>query len=141
MDNKIEIGVSACWKEMELLFKEVSQEPSVVECQKRWQDQKDQIFAKSALGKAIETALSAKRKEESRPLIASLMRLCVDLVEKEPRKEEMVLHAACLVDRTREKSFDFLMEELAETHAPRLQFSCVGPAPPFHFVTIEIASH
>ena len=141
MDNKIELGVSALWKDMETVFHEVRKTPSVQSAQMEWQQQKDRISAKSALGKAVETALEIKRKEEATPVLTSLSRLCVDQVEKEPRKEDMVINVACLIDRTREKSFDFLMEELAEQYAHRLQFACVGPAPPFHFVSIEIASH
>ena len=141
MDNKIELGVSALWKDMETVFHEVRKTPSVQSAQMEWQQQKDRISAKSALGKAVETALEIKRKEEATPVLTSLSRLCVDQIEKEPRKEDMVINAVCLIDRTREKSFDFLMEELAEQYAHRLQFACVGPAPPFHFVSIEIASH
>jgi len=139
MDNKIEMGVKGYWKEMPQVFQEIDQGDSSVqglkeECE-RWPEDKN---IKGELGKAVEKALSLKKAEESWTLVNRLRRISVDVKEKEPRTDPMVFNVACLIDRTREREFDYLIDELAEKHGERFSFSYVGPAPPFHFVNIEI---
>ena len=50
----------------------------------------------------------------------------------------MFLNAVFLIDRTREKQFDFLVEDLADEYKDKADFKLVGPAPPFNFVSIEM---
>ena len=50
----------------------------------------------------------------------------------------MFLNAAFLIDRSREKEFDFLVEDLVKKHEDQMMFKYVGPIPAFNFVNIVV---
>lgn len=139
MDNKIEMGVKASWKAMPQVFQEIdSGNPTVQRLKTEWARRPDEKALAGELGQAVSQALSQKKADESWPLVNRLRRISVDVKEKEPQGDPMVLNVACLIDRSHEKEFDYLIDELAAKHEARYSFAYVGPAPPFHFVNIEI---
>jgi hypothetical protein len=52
----------------------------------------------------------------------------------------MLLNAAFLVERAREREFDDAMEALAAARADRLVFSYVGPIPPYSFINLAFGA-
>ena len=50
----------------------------------------------------------------------------------------MIMNAAFLVDRAREKEFDSCVEELGVHYGDRIEFKYVGPVPPYSFVNIVV---
>lgn len=140
MDNKIEMGIKAYWKGMPGVFQEIDRDDASVKELKHKLGGRggDDAGIKEALGKAVEKALAVKKADESWPLVNRLRRISVDVKAKEPQAGAMVCNVACLIDRTREREFDYVVEELAEANEGRYAFAYVGPAPPFHFVNIEI---
>jgi hypothetical protein len=52
--------------------------------------------------------------------------------------DDMLMNAAFLVDRTREKEFDGEVKELAARYNGTIEFKYVGPAPPYSFVNIVV---
>ncbi|MBU4344604.1 MAG: GvpL/GvpF family gas vesicle protein, partial [Proteobacteria bacterium] len=65
-------------------------------------------------------------------------RTYVDVKENNLFGDSMLLNAAFLIDRSREKEFDFLVEDLVKKHEDRMAFKYIGPAPPFNFVNIVV---
>ncbi len=65
-------------------------------------------------------------------------RLTLETRQNDLVGDDMFLNAVFLIDRTREKQFDFLVEDLAEEYQDIADFKLVGPAPPFNFVSIEM---
>ncbi|VVS92311.1 GvpL/GvpF family gas vesicle protein [Desulfoluna spongiiphila] len=139
MDNKIEMGVKAYWKEMPEVFQEIDRsDADVMALKKKLGEARGDTQVKGALGKAVEKALAVKKADEGWSLLNRLRRISVEVKAKEPQTDPMVCNLACLIDRTREREFDYVVEELADKYEGRYAFAYVGPAPPFHFVTIEI---
>ena len=139
MDNKIEMGVKVHWKSMAPVFQDIDQSDETVQQLKRTlAGNPEDEGLKGGLGEAVKKAVSHKRSEESWSLINRLRRVSVDVKEKPSIADSMVLNAVCLIDRSHEKAFDYLIDELAEKHVDQFSFVYVGPAPPFHFINIEI---
>lgn len=139
MDNKIEVGVKAYWKGMPQILQEIDgADPTVQRLKKEWERRPDEEIVKGELGKAVKEAMACKKIDEGGPLVNRLRRISVDVKEKVPQADPMVFNVACLIDRTHEKAFDYLIDELSEKYEDRLSFIYVGPAPPFHFINIEI---
>jgi hypothetical protein len=141
LDNKVELGVKALWRDMALLFQEIVDENEEIKRLKAEIAQKSfrQSHAQRiAIGQMVQAALEAKKEREGEEILAPLKRVSVDYRINTTRGDRMLLSAAFLVDRGREKEFDDLMERLAATYGGRVKFMYVGPAPPYNFVNITI---
>lgn len=135
LDNKVEMGLKGRWKEMKQVFAEIAEEdPKVLEMKAKVRG--DDEAARVALGKAVKDALTRKKMAEADPIVAPLRRAAVNVRESETIGDDMFLNATFLVDRTRERQFDFLVEDLARAYGERVDFTYVGPAPPFNFVNL-----
>ncbi len=141
MDNKIELGVKAFWKDMKVIFQEIVDE------NKKIRPFKERIAKKSfkesyagriSLGKMVKAALEAKKDEEGRRIINVLKRISYDFRINETRGDEMLINAAFLMDRAREKEFDNRMDELDEKYSQRIRFKYIGPTPPYNFVNLSL---
>ena len=93
---------------------------------------------KIILGKAVKAALDEKKERLAEKILRRFKRLTLDTHQNDPMGDDMFLNAVFLIDRTREKQFDFQVEDLAEEYDNQADFKLVGPAPPFNFVSIEM---
>jgi hypothetical protein len=140
LDNKVEIGLKARWTDMKAIFSAIAREDARVREMKarpRSADTDDEAY-KLALGKAVQEALREKKQGEADRIVRGLARAVLDCRQNEPVGDDMFLNAAFLIDRTREKQFDFLLEDVSEPYGDLVDFTCVGPAPPFNFVNIAM---
>jgi len=141
MDNKVEMGLKALWKSMNQIFREIAEENKEVRRLKKkaqGKSGKTNNSSKITLGKAVKEALEAKKVKESTEILNTFKRTAVDVRTNDPFGDSMFLNAAFLIDRTREKQFDYLMEDVVEKYKDRAKFKYVGPAPPFNFVNIVV---
>jgi len=140
MDNKIELGVKAYWKDMKVIFQEIVDENDKV---RRLREKiavkpQGQGPEKIRLGEMVASVLKAKKDKEGEELTRSLKKVAHDFCFSETRGDEMIINAAFLVDRGREKEFDTLVDELDRKYRQRIKFTYVGPAPPYNFVSLMI---
>jgi hypothetical protein len=140
MDNKVEMGLKAVWKEMSQIYSQIEQTPDVRSLKKRISASKgtENQGLKIALGKAVKTSLDARKEKETRRILQAFRRLAIDMRANEGYGDRMFLNAAFLIDRTREKQFDFMVEDLVKQYGDTADFKYVGPAPPFNFINIEV---
>ena len=141
MDNKVEMGLKGRWTHMEKIFEDIAQnDPDVKKIKARIADLEGAADndAKVALGKAVKEALEEKKARKGEKIIRQFKRLVLDTRQNDLVVDDMFLNAVFLIDRTREKQFDFLVEDLAEEYQKEADFRLVGPAPPFNFVSIEM---
>lgn len=141
MDNKIEMGLKAIWKDMSRIFAEIAEENREI---KRLKFQiinkppeksyKDRI----EIGKLVQSALKAKKADEGETIIAPLKRIAFDFRLNKTDGDSMLLNAAFLIDRAREKEFDNLVDDLDAKYSKRIKFNYVGCVPPYNFVNITI---
>lgn len=141
MDNKVEMGLKALWKDMNQIFHEIAEEDREVRRLKNKAEGKSGKAGnaqKIALGKAVKAALEARKATEARKLLNTFKRAAVDVRRNTVFGDCMFLNAAFLIDRSREKEFDYLIEDLVDKYEDEVTFKYVGPAPPFNFVNIVV---
>lgn len=131
MDNKIELGLKAFWKDMDLIFQEIAGKNEKVKRLKK-------KGAALELGKMVKSALEVKKEREGKQIINVLKGPAIDFRTNKVVGDNMIINAAFLVDRGREREFDNNMEDLEKEYAERINFKYVGPAPPFNFVNIVV---
>jgi hypothetical protein len=141
MDNKVEMGLKARWTDMKTVFDQIAQEdPDVKEGKSRVADQMEDLEsdARIAVGKAVKAALDRRKDLEGEKVLSKFKRVALDTRKSETAGDDMFLNAVFLIDRTREKQFDFLVEDLVDSYKETVNLKVVGPAPPFNFVNIEM---
>jgi hypothetical protein len=137
LDNKVELGLKALWRDMNQVLHEIAEE--------RPQEKGSTPASEASLdnseaeaNKKVRLALDKERTNVRQPLLDSLSSLAVDLRLNKIHGDDMIMNAAFLVDRSREREFDARVEQLAATYDDRIEFKYVGPAPPYSFVNIMI---
>lgn len=139
LDNKVEMGLKVRWTHLDRIFETIADHPHVKKIkdeisQKNEETQKDKV----ELGKAVKAALDEEKQLAGQKFLHKFKRLSLDIRENTTIGDDMFLNAVFLIDRTREKQFDFLVEDLADEYKDKADFKLVGPAPPFNFVSIEM---
>jgi len=139
LDGKVELGVKALWREMDLVFQEIVDENEAVKHLKAEIARKPSRQThpqRIAIGKMVQAALEAKKECEGEQILWVLRRLAAEHRLNRTVGDRMFLNAAFLVDRAREKEFDDQMERLSLRYRERVKFAYVGPVPPYNFVNI-----
>jgi len=141
MDNKVEMGLKALWKDMNQIFHEIAEGNQGVRRLKKKAEEKS-VKARSAykiaVGKVVKEALESKKESEAKEILNTFKRAAVDVRANDLFGDSMFLNTAFLIDRSREKEFDYLVEGLVEKYKDRVNFKYIGPAPPFNFVNIVV---
>ncbi len=141
MDNKVEVGLKGIWKDMNRIFGEIAEDNQEVKQLKKkgeGKSNKSGSASKVSLGKAVKKALDEKKDDETRKILNTFKRSAIDVRTNDLFGDSMFLNAAFLIDRTREKEFDYLVEDLVKKYEQQAKFKYVGPVPPFNFVNIVV---
>jgi hypothetical protein len=142
MRNKSELGLKVLWKNMDVIFQEIVAENRAI------QKLKNRILSKHPfetydekvrIGELVQAALEAKKVKESKEILGVLKRLSVDHRINKLFGDRMIMNAAFLIERHREKEFDEQVNRLTATLDGKIDLKYVGPVPPCNFVEIEIA--
>jgi len=118
LDNKVELGLKALWKDMNHLLHEIAGKGSTTAAEVR-----------------VRLAVGEKRTQAREHLLEPLRSLATDLCLNRTYGDDMIMNAAFLVDRSREREFDARVERLSGEY-DTIEFKYVGPAPPYSFVNI-----
>ena len=147
MDNKVELGVKAVWRDEKAIFEELVAENGGI------RKTRDALLGRSAesthwqrmnLGERVKNALDSKREVEAKQLLRVVRPLTFKdrehggVRENKILMQRMILNSAFLVDRSREGEFDEAMKRLDEELGERMVFKYSGPNPPFNFVEIVV---
>lgn len=138
MDNKIELGIKAVWKDMDAVFQEILQEDEEI---KRLRDKTAVMPTygdRINLGKMVQAGLKSKKETEADKMMSSLKTISVDTRDNQVYGDNMVLNAAFLVDMARIKEFDTMVQTIDADYRARMRLKYVGPVPPFNFVNIVV---
>ena len=138
MDNKVELGVKALWRDMEGVFAEIIEERSDIKALKNEVARNSKRGSLMRVGEMVKEALERKKEREATQILNSLRKIAADFKENTTYGDNMFLNAAFLVQRDREKEFDNEIEALTMKYEGRAKIKYVGPAPPFNFVNIVI---
>lgn len=141
LDNKVELGLKALWRDMNTIFQEIVKEnreiralsAKVTDC-----SAKEAGEDKGALDEMLKMALEQKKAKEREAMLQPLRQLSSDSCLNATYGDDMLMNAAFLVDRAWEKEFDSEVEKLVAQYGDRIEFKYVGPAPPYSFVNIVV---
>jgi len=141
LDNKVELGLKAFWRDMNAIFQELASESGeknglrvrMANCSAKEAGQD-----KDVVSDMLKQALEHKKAKEKEALLQPLRQLSSDSCLNITYGDDMLMNATFLVDRSREKEFDGEVEELAARYNGRIEFKYVGPAPPYSFVNIVV---
>lgn len=141
MDNKIELGMKALWKDMDMIFKEIVDEHGEIKrLQEKIADKSpEKTYAQRIkVGEMVKSALEAKKDKEGREILDLLKRISVDHHANNTFGDRMIINTAFLVEADKEKEFDDSIDELTTKYDRKIKFKYVGPVPPCNFVEITI---
>jgi hypothetical protein len=141
MDGKVELGVKALWRNMDLIFKEIVDENEEIKRLKAEVAEKSSRHTHAqriAIGQRVQAALEEKKAREGEEILTGLKRISAEHRLNRTVGDKMLFNAACLVDRAREREFDDLMERLDLRYGDRIKFTYVGPVAPYNFVKITL---
>ena len=141
VDNKVELGLKVLWRDMESIFREIVEQNKdiaqlIIRQSAKASGQSN--GEKKAVREAIETVLQQKKVEEAEKLLGPLRSIALDFCLHKTHGDDMVMNAACLVDKGWEREFDNLVEALTTRYDNRMKFVYIGPAPPYSFVNIAV---
>ena len=139
LDGRVEMTVSAMYREDVLLREVVSQDPTIGALRERVRSKPAAAthFERIRLGELVAAAVDARRDADAGAILDAVRPLADAYVPGEPMHERMVVNAAFLVRRDRLAEFDAGVERVSAERAERMQFKLTGPLPPFSFVGAE----
>jgi len=137
LDNKVELGIKALWKDMNHLLREIVSEGTRREEGSATVAKANASSKKAETEKGVRVVLEEKRTNTRELLLKPLRPLADDLCLNRTYGDDMVMNVAFLVDRSREREFDARVEQLSGQY-DTIEFKYVGPAPPYSFVNIVI---
>lgn len=137
LDGKVEVDIKIVWTNMEAIYEELGRENKrirLLKAQGATRDRQNLIHA----GELVATALEEKKAVERDRYFKPLKKAAADFRENEPDADEIVAHAAFLIDRGWLNEFDNEVEKLAEEFKERIEIHYVGPMAPFSFVDLQL---
>ena len=141
LDGKVELGVKAFWRRMEIIFQEIVDENGEIRRLKAEVAEKPSRHTHAqriAIGRMVQAALEEKKAREGEEILTGLKRTSVEHRLNRTVGDKMLFNAAFLVDRGREREFDDLIERLDLRYGERIRFTYVGPIAPYNFVKITL---
>jgi len=92
------------------------------------------------IGKMVEGALQSEKEIYQKDILSGLLPLAEEVKINNNYGELMILNAAFLVRKHRERKFDKIIQHLDERYGDIIKFKYVGTLPPFNFVNLTIST-
>ena len=140
MQDKIEFGLKVLW-DRDKVIADIEQSNDEI---RRLKDeitrntQSSTYFARMQLGRLVEAALEDAGNRYVSDIHESLKQVAVASRSNKPIGDRMILNAAFLVEREREKDFDERVRDVSRKYGDLLTFKYTGPWPPYNFVNIKL---
>jgi hypothetical protein len=140
MQDKIEFGLKVLW-DREKVIANIEQENDEI---RRLKDEisrnaaSSTYFARMQLGRLVEAALEERGNHFVADIHEELKQVAVASRSNKVIGDRMILNAAFLVDRARERAFDEKVKEISRRYEDVLTFKYTGPWPPYNFVNIKL---
>jgi hypothetical protein len=140
MQDKIEFGLKVLW-DRDKVIAEIERSNDEI---RRLKDeitrntQSSTYFARMQLGRLVEAALEDAGNRYVADIHESLKQVAIASRSNKPIGDRMILNAAFLVEREREKDFDERVRDVSRKYGDLLTFKYTGPWPPYNFVNIKL---
>jgi hypothetical protein len=138
--NRIEMDVTAAWKDMNMIIKEVAEEEEIKTLKKALLDNKDGVTADEQIkvGFLIKSYLSKRKMEYAGLILDAIKTVSEKQKSYECVDDKMIINAAFLINKDMQPDFEAKLEELSGIFVNMVKFRCVGPLPAYSFYTLEI---
>lgn len=137
MDGRVEIDIKIIWKDMKKIYEEMAKENKQIrELKVKGTTGNQQTLVHA--GELVAAALEEKRALEGERYLRPLKKAAADWMENEPNGDEIVAHAAFLIDKGWLKEFENLVDEAGEEFKERIRIHYMGPMAPFSFVNLQL---
>lgn len=131
LEGRIELNLKALWADMGSIFQEIAENSQTIQ---RLKQSKDINYKeKIAAGELVIKILGERREAEKERILSPLRKIADDLKENKILGDDMILNAAFLVKKEKEKEFDKQVNALGQQYGKTAKFIYVGPLPPFNF--------
>src|SRR5918911_2385599 len=140
MRDKIEFGLKVLWDREKVVARLERSNDEI----RRLKDeitrnaQSSTYFARMQLGRLVEAALEDTGNSFVADIHETLKQVAVASRSNKPIGDRMILNAAFLVEREREKDFDERVRDVSRKYGDLLTFKYTGPWPPYNFVNIKL---
>jgi hypothetical protein len=140
MQDKIEFGLKVLW-DREKVIASIERDNEEI---RRLKDEitrnasSSTYFARMQLGRLVEAALEEMGNRYVADVHETLKQVAVASRSNKPIGDRMIMNAAFLVERTREREFDERVKEISRRYDDILSFKYTGPWPPYNFVNIKL---
>ncbi len=140
MKGKKELGLKAIFKE-DVIYKEILEKYRDIKILK------DRLavlplektyYQQIEIGKMVEAALQKEKEIYKKDILNTLSPLAVEVKTNNTYGERMIIDAAFLVEKNKEKWFDQKVNEVSDKCDDKIKFKYVGTVPPFNFVNLVI---
>ena len=140
MEGKVEITIKGIYDEAAILREVIAEDRSIAKLREAMHGKPEEAtyYQRIELGELIAAALEEKRAAAAPQVIDRLAGLAVDVRVGEPVHERMAVNASFLVERSRLKEFDRVVDQIGVEQAGRIQLKYTGPLPPHSFVELGI---
>ena len=140
MRDKIEFGLKVLW-DREKVIANLERDNDEI---RRLKDEitrnaaSSTYFARMQLGRLVEAALEDMGNRYVADIHEALKPSAVASRSNKPIGDRMLLNAAFLVERNREREFDERVKDVSRRYEELLTFKYTGPWPPYNFVNIKL---
>jgi gas vesicle protein GvpL/GvpF len=140
MEGKLEFGLKVNWDRDRIIeeLKDAEEEIRRFHQEITRKHLQSTYFARMQLGRMIDKALSERSAQYVRDIYEALRGVCVASRDNKPIGDKMIMNAAFLVERDRERDFDAAVNKIAKYYGELLNFKYTGPWPPYNFVNIRL---
>ena len=140
--GKIEVNVTAVWRDTKVVFNELVKEHPMISHYRREILAKpfDQTYQdRVKIGQMVAEALEVKKRQEGEKLFKTLKKGTSDACQVgRPLVDSTIFTGAFLVKRELYPNFERNLSELGKRCDGRVDFKYTEPLPPYHFVDVKI---
>lgn len=137
-EGKVELGLKAIWTDMRPVFREIAESSAIKSFKRSGRAKLLGYQDKISAGKLVSELLDRKRESEKENILEPIKKIADDVKENRIFGEDMILNAAFLIGKNKEKEFDKAVKALGKKFDQRIKFIYVGPLPPFNFVKFSL---
>jgi hypothetical protein len=132
MRDKVELGLRAMWINMDQIFAEIAETPEIKSLKRSARPNLMEI------GGRVQELLSLKKEKEVEALLANFKALAIDYKLNSTYGDPWLCNAAFLLEKTKEKDFDEIVNKIHEQYKDRINLKYVGPLAPYNFANVEL---
>ena len=141
MEGKKELGLKILFKE-DLVYREILEKYDAIRALKKKiapLSPEKSYYQRMEIGRMVETALQKEKESHKEDVLSRLSPLSEQVKTNNTYGDLMIVNAAFLVTKEKEKEFDTEVQGLADRFGDTVRFKYVGTLPPFNFVNLVIS--